>query len=131
MKKKVSFWLGKLAGLLVLMPLRVVLSTDCVDGKKREPKLLPYLPTMRMGSFLRFVVAPEFGLACDDSTETVLAKVHTPDLRVVFAGEYSERPLKDFLEDGEELIISPWNVRDPSTTRSLMGNIYVRASEAP
>ena len=112
------------------MPLYVFLSTDCITGRKQEPRLLPYIPTMRMGGFLRFVVASGFELECIDETDTVLAKVHTPDLRVVFAGEYSGRLLGDFLKDKAELIVSPWDANDPSTARSLVGNARISASEA-
>ena len=92
----------------------------CVDAATNRTEHLPYLHAMCMGSYLRFVVAPAFGLVCAD--DTVLAKVHTPDLRVVFNNECNHRMLKDFLVDESTLIITPYNAADPSTTRSLRGN---------
>lgn len=90
---------------------------------------LPYFPTMRMGNYLRFIIAPEFRLTCLED-ETVLAKVHTPDLSVVFNNECSHRCLKEFLTDGCSLIVSPWVERDHSTNRSLRGNARILAAKS-
>jgi hypothetical protein len=103
------------------MPLRCA-HAACPNSEQR----LPYLPTMCMGNYLRFVVAPAFGL--EEADDTVLAKVHTPDLRVVFNGACSGRQLRELLEDDARLVISPWNAKDPSTTRSLLGNVRILSS---
>ena len=99
------------------MPLRVVHGQSVLQ--------LPYLPTMCMGNYLRYIIAPSFELKCSDAGDTVLAKVHTPDLRVVFNNECKGRLLKEFLIDESHLIISPWNENDKSTCKSLVGNIDV------
>ena len=100
----------------------------CVDATTHHTEVLPYLNAMCMGSYLRFVIAPAFGLEC--AGDTVLAKVHTPDLRVVFNNECNHRMLKEFLADESTLIISAWNADDPSTTRSLRGNASIPAAAA-
>ena len=87
--------------------------------------LLPYLSTMCMGSYLCYVIAPVFKL--DYADETVFSKVYTPDLRVVFNHECTDRLLKDLLLDDSILIIGQCNSKDPSTVRSLMGNARVNA----
>ena len=92
-------------------------------------KELPYLPTMCMGSYLRYVIAPAFELQCRDGV-TVLAKVHTFDLRVVFNNECRGRALKDFLIDNGCLFISAWDDDDASTCRSLVGNVNVISAES-
>jgi hypothetical protein len=89
---------------------------------------LPYLPTMSMGNYLRFVIAPAYGLQCVDDA-TVLAKVHTPDLRVVFNNECNHRLLKEFLSDNSDLVITPWNALDNSTNRSLTGNARIPSAK--
>jgi len=60
-----------------------------------------------------------YDLECVDGT--VLAKVHTPDLRVVFNNECKDRLLKEFVPDWSVLIISHWP-SDGITIRSLTGN---------
>ena len=83
---------------------------------------------MCMGSYLRFVIAPVFQLQREE--ETVRAKVHSPDLRVVFNNECTHRPLGELLADEAALVISPWNERDRITTRSLVGNARISAAKA-
>jgi hypothetical protein len=87
---------------------------------------LPYLPTMCMGNYLQFVIAPEFDLLYSDGT--VLAKVHTADLRVVFNNECSGRQLKELLADNCDLFVEPWNDDDPSTKKSLIGNALITSA---
>ena len=84
---------------------------------------LPYHADMTMGMYLRHIVAPALELASDATT--VFAKVHTPDLRVVFNGESSGRKVAERLEDGCRLVASAWPRMDPSTERSLVGNAVV------
>jgi hypothetical protein len=74
---------------------------------------------MPMWRFLRDVIAPECGLEYVDGT--VRAKVHTPELRVVFNNECRELPVKTLLGDWGELVVSPWP-KDTITIRSLEGN---------
>ncbi len=80
---------------------------------------VPYDGEMPAWLFLRDVIAPEFGLDCNDGT--VLAKVHTPELRVVFSNECRGKPLKTLVNDWSDLILSPWP-KDSITIRSLVGN---------
>jgi len=101
----------------------------CTNPATGQTEHLPYFPTMYMGNYLQFVVAPTFGLTCINNA-TVLAKVHTPDLRVVFNNECNHRMLKDFLADEAALLISPWNEFDKSTTKSLRGNALIPAAGA-
>jgi hypothetical protein len=100
----------------------------CVDAFTNRTQSLPHLPAMPMGSYLRFVIAPVFQLQCEG--ETVRAKVHTEDLRVVFNNECTHRPLGELLADEATLVISPWNERDRITTKSLVGNALVSAAKA-
>jgi hypothetical protein len=101
----------------------------CVDELANSTQSLPYLPKMCMGSYLRFVLAPAFQLPCEEDI-TVRAKVHTPDLRVVFNNECNHRMLEELLGDEATLVISPWNDRDRITNRSLVGNALVSAAKA-
>jgi hypothetical protein len=80
---------------------------------------LEYDPNMPMGRFLRDVIAPACGLVYVDGT--VLAKVHTPELRVVFNNEVSAVTLGSLVRDWDCLVISPWP-KDGITVRSLQGN---------
>jgi hypothetical protein len=73
-----------------------------------------------MGAFLRDVLAPLYALDIADDA-TVLAKVHTPDLRVVFNRESRDFPLKALLDDWSTLLVAPWP-SDTITARSLRGN---------
>ena len=100
----------------------------CVDALTNLAQPLPYIPTMPMGSYLRFVIAPVFQLQREE--ETVRAKVHSQDLRVVFNNECTHRPLGELLADEAALVISPWNERDRITTRSLVGNARISAAKA-
>jgi hypothetical protein len=81
--------------------------------------LLAYDGDMPMWAFLRDVIAPEFELECVDGT--VRAKVHTPELRVVFNNEVKGLPLKSLVKDWSELVVTPWP-KDAITARSLEGN---------
>jgi hypothetical protein len=101
----------------------------CIETSTHQTESLPYLPAMCMGSYLRFVVAPAFRLAYVNN-DTVLAKVHTPDLRVVFNNVCNHRMLKEFLADESTLIISQWNERDRVTNRSLTGNASIPAAKS-
>jgi hypothetical protein len=101
----------------------------CIESSKNHTQSLPYLPTMCMGSYLRFVIAPAFQLAYVDNA-TVKAKVHTPDLRVVFNNECNLRMLKEFLADESTLVITPWNEMDRVTNRSLRGNALIPSAGA-
>ena len=74
---------------------------------------------MPMWRFLRDVVAPECGLEHVDGT--VLAKVHTPELRVVFNNDVRDCLLHTLVCDWSELVISPWP-KDTVTILSLEGN---------
>ena len=98
------------------------------EGHPNSVQRLPYLPTICMGNYLRYVVGPAFGLEERVGDDTVLAKVYTPDLRVVFDGACSGRQLREFLDDGAELVIGPWDATDPSTSRSLAGNVRILSS---
>jgi len=51
----------------------------------------------------------------------VLAKVHTPELRVVFNNAVSAQPLGSLVRDYSALVVSPWP-KDGITVRSLLGN---------
>ena len=90
---------------------------DSASGVKFEVGYDAHLP---MGSYLRFVLAPALGLACDG--DTVFAKIHTPELRVVFNNECRHRRVGELLRDGSDLMFAPWPMNDPSTIRSLRGN---------
>ena len=79
-----------------------------------------YEPHEPMGGYLRSVLAPALGLACDG--DTVYAKIHTPELRVVFNNECRHRRVSELLKDGSALMLAPWPINDPSTIRSLRGN---------
>lgn len=81
--------------------------------------LVAYDGDMPMWQFLSTVIAPTFGLECVDGT--VFAKVHSPELRVVFNNECRHVALKTLVADYSELVISAWP-RDGITIRSLMGN---------
>ena len=83
---------------------------------------LPDLPMMRLGQYLRFVISPALELEVVD--DTVLAKVHTPDLRVVFNNQARDRFVKDLIPDESRLIVSPWPV-DVVTRRSLVDNVKI------
>ena len=85
-----------------------------------QGRSLAYLPDMRMGLYLRFIIAP--ALRLDLADDTVLAKICTPDLRVVFSAQARDRLLGDLLQDDSELVIGPWPQDDAITRRSLMGN---------
>ena len=89
---------------------------------------LPYLSTMCMGDYLRYVIAPAFKLDNTDK-DTVFARVHSHDLRVVFNNECTSRQLKEFLADGASIIVSPWVEIDHATCRSLKGNVHVKPEE--
>lgn len=78
-----------------------------------------YDADMPMGLFLRDVVAPAVGLEFRDAT--VFAKVHTPELRVVFNNTVCAQPLGSLVRDYSALVISPWP-KDGITVRSLVGN---------
>ena len=80
---------------------------------------VPYNGDMPMWQYLSTVIAPLFGLECVDGT--VLAKVHSPELRVVFNNECRHVALKTLVADYSELVISAWP-SDGITVRSLMGN---------
>ena len=90
---------------------------DCASGVRFE---VAYDANMTMGAYLRFVLAPALGLACDG--DTVFAKIHTPELRVVFNNECRHRRMGELLKDGNDLMLTPWPIGDPSTIRSLRGN---------
>lgn len=85
--------------------------------------VLPYLPTMSMAAYLRLVISPAFGLPCVG--DTVQAKVHTADLRVVFNNECRDRLMDELLSEDSVLIISHWDEGDPSTKRSLVDNARI------
>jgi len=85
-----------------------------------EHTTIPYEPHLLMGEYLRDVLAPVLGLACDG--DTVYAKIHTCELRVVFNNECRHRRVEELLKDGALLMLSPWPINDPSTVRSLRGN---------
>ena len=87
------------------------------DKPVRTP--LAYDGDMPMWMFLRDVIAPECELECVDGT--VRAKVHTPELRVVFNNEIKRQPLKVLVKDWSELVVTPWP-KDTITVRSLEGN---------
>ena len=87
---------------------------------------VPFIPHLRMCEFLRYVLAPMMRIECVD--DTVYAKISTPDLRVVFNHECSQRLVKEFLSEGAELVVQPWPATDPSTLRSLRGNAAVTRS---
>ena len=78
-----------------------------------------YEGDMPMWLFLRNVIAPRYGIDC--SNGTVFAKVHTPELRVVFNNEVRGFPLKSLVCDWSELVVSQWP-KDTITIRSLEGN---------
>jgi hypothetical protein len=80
---------------------------------------LEYYGEMPMWLFLRDVLAPTCGLDCVDGT--VLAKVHTPELRVVFNNDLRGKQLKTIIDDWSVLVVSPWP-QDSITIRSLEGN---------
>ncbi len=80
---------------------------------------LEYTPEMPMWRYLRDVIAPACGLVYLDGT--VRAKVHTPELRVVFNNEVNAAPLGSLVRDWDSLVISPWP-KDGITVRSLEGN---------
>jgi hypothetical protein len=101
----------------------------CVNELDNSTQFLPYLPKMCMGSYLRFVIAPVFQLPLEEDC-TVRAKVHTPDLKVVFNNECNHRMLEELLGDEATLVISPWIERDRITNRSLVGNALVSAAKA-
>lgn len=103
------------------------MAIKCTDAATGHTESLPYFSTMCMGGYLRFVIASAFRLAYVDNA-TVLAKVHTPDLRVVFNNECNHRMVKEFLADESVLIISPWNENDKSTNKSLIGNALIPAA---
>jgi hypothetical protein len=84
---------------------------------------VPYEGDMPMWQYLSTVIAPTFGLECVDGT--VLAKVHSPELRVVFNNECRHVALKTLVADYSELVISAWP-SDGITVRSLMGNAQAR-----
>ena len=79
-----------------------------------------------MGNYLQYVIAPAFELRYSDGT--VLAKVHTADLRVVFNNDCSRRQLKELLVDHSDLFIDPWDDEDPSTKKSLIGNARITSA---
>jgi len=80
---------------------------------------LEYSPEMPMWRYLRDVIAPACGLMYLDGT--VRAKVHTPELRVVFNNEVTGVQLGTLVRDCDFIVISPWP-RDNITMRSLEGN---------
>jgi hypothetical protein len=81
---------------------------------------LPYIPSMRMGEYLMYVIAPALQLEC--TADTVCAKIHTPDLGVVFSAECALRPVGELLGEDAELVVQAWPASDPITRRSLVGN---------
>ena len=80
---------------------------------------VPYDGESPMHQYLRDVLAPLYGLECRDGT--VFAKVHTPDLRVVFSNECRNRRVKEMIPDWSVLTLSGWP-SDDVTVKSLMGN---------
>ena len=87
------------------------------DETLRVP--VAYHGDMPLWQFLRDVVAPQFGLELVGGT--VRAKVHTPELRVVFNNELRGRKLMSLVDDWAELVVAPWP-KDGITMRSLEGN---------
>jgi hypothetical protein len=83
---------------------------------------LPYIPAMRMSHYLRFVIAPSLELECVD--DTVLAKVYTPDLSVVFTNQVRDRLVRDLIPDNSELVLRPWPM-DVATKRTLVDNAKI------
>jgi hypothetical protein len=98
-----------------------IISYEDASGPEFEGKgvFVEYDARMPMGLFLRDVIAPRVGLECKDGT--VLAKVHTPELRVVFNNAVSAQPLGSLVRDYSALVVSPWP-KDGITVRSLLGN---------
>jgi hypothetical protein len=83
-----------------------------------------YNPSMLMGHFLGEEIANMYALEKREREQTVLAKLHTPDLRVVFNGENSRQQMRALIQDWTLLILSPWP-EDGITRKSLMGNAAV------
>lgn len=83
-----------------------------------------YDSNAKLGAFLRNVLVPLYNLEITDDG-TVLAKVHTPDLRVVFNRESRNLALKEVIQDNSVLIVAPWP-KDTITMRSLEGNAALR-----
>lgn len=98
-----------------------LLSYADTHGQEFEGKgiFVEYDAGMPMGLFLRDVIAPKVGLKVENAT--VFAKVHTPELRVVFNNAVCAQPLGSLVRDYSALVISPWP-KDGITVRSLVGN---------
>ena len=97
----------------------MVLWVRCGQDTSSPRVQLAYEGNMPMWLFLRDVIAPACGLEYIDGT--VHAKVHTPELRVVFNNEIRARPLSSLICDWSELVVAPWP-KDAITIRSLQGN---------
>lgn len=107
------------------MPLSLTVNGDWCELPAGSVVSLPYHGNMSMARYLRAVVAPALGLEWEDGT--VRARIHTPELRVVFNNECNHRRVGEKLQDGAMLIANRWPLNDPSTERSLVGNALVTA----